>query len=95
MSSSSSSSADQILTLNNIVTQTNRYFATFIFIFGCVGNILNIFVLSQKTLRSNPCAILFLYSSIAALISLIAGLSPRVLSSITIDLSDTVPLLKV
>ncbi|CAF4243597.1 unnamed protein product, partial [Adineta steineri] len=90
MSSSSSSSADQVLTLNNIVTQTNRYFATFIFIFGCVGNILNIFVLSQKILRSNPCAILFLYSSIAALISLIAGLSPRMLSSITVDLSDTV-----
>ncbi|CAF0838105.1 unnamed protein product [Adineta steineri] len=85
--SSLSSSADRVLTLNNIVTQANRYFATFIFIFGCVGNIMNIFVLSQSLFVQIPVQY---YSSVAALISLIAGLSSRMLSSITIDLSDTV-----
>ncbi|UJR24791.1 hypothetical protein I4U23_006166 [Adineta vaga] len=90
MSSTSSLNVDSIASLNSIVTQINRYFATFIFIFGCVGNLLNILVLSQRSLRSNPCALLFYGSSIAGLISIIAGLTPRMLSGISTDLSDTV-----
>ncbi|CAF1090066.1 unnamed protein product [Adineta ricciae] len=77
------------MSVADVVTQINRYFASCIFIFGCVGNILNILVLSQRTLRSNSCASLFLGSSIAGLCSLIAGLTPRMLSGIAVDLSET------
>ena len=86
----SSLSVDQIESLNNVVTQMNRYFATFIFIFGSVGNILNILVLSQRSLRSNPCAILFFGSSVAGLISIISGLPSRMLNGVAVDLADTI-----
>ncbi|CAF0840791.1 unnamed protein product [Adineta ricciae] len=81
------------MSVADVVTQINRYFASSIFIFGCVGNILNILVLSQRTLRSNSCASLFLGSSIAGLCSLIAGLTPRMLNGIAVDLSETNQLL--
>jgi hypothetical protein len=61
--------------LSNIFTEINRYFAPFIFLFGFIGNILNILVLSQQTLRSNSCGWLFLQSSIANLISICFGLT--------------------
>ncbi|CAF3819503.1 unnamed protein product [Rotaria magnacalcarata] len=60
--------------LNNISTQFDRYLAVCIFMFGIVGNILNIFVLSQRSYRSNSCAWLFLVLSIVNLVSLISGL---------------------
>jgi hypothetical protein len=88
--SMSSLSADSIVSLNNVFTVINRYFATIIFIFGVIGNILNISVLSQKLLRSNSCAVLFCGSSVAGLISLISGLTPRVLAAWITDLSETI-----
>jgi hypothetical protein len=86
---SSSSDADLIVLLNHVSTQLNRYFAIGIFLFGVVGNIANILVLSQRPLRSNPCAWLFLVSSIAYLISILAGLAPRFLSTWNADLTNT------
>jgi hypothetical protein len=86
---SSSSDADLIVLLNHVSTQLNRYFAISIFLFGVVGNIANILVLSQRPLRSNPCAWLFLVSSIAYLISILAGLAPRFLSTWNADLTNT------
>jgi hypothetical protein len=86
----SSSGVDPVVSLNNAVTEIYRYFATSIYIFGIVGNILNILVLSQKVLRSNPCAVLFCGSSIAGLISLISGLTPRVVSGWATDPSESI-----
>lgn len=60
--------------LNNITIQFNRSVAVFIFLFGVIGNILNILILSQKSYRSNSCAWLFLALSIDNLISLMSGL---------------------
>jgi hypothetical protein len=88
--SSSSAIADSIVSLNNMTTQINRYFSLLIFIFGTIGNILNILVLLQKPLRSNPCAVFFFASSVTSLIALLGGLTPRVLSFWTNDLSDTI-----
>jgi hypothetical protein len=85
-----SSSLDPIVSLNDVVIEIIRYFARFIFIFGSVGNVLNILVLSQRSLRSNPCAILFVGSSIAGLVSIISGLTPRMLNGLAADLFDTV-----
>ncbi len=70
--------------------QINCYFSIVLFIFGTVGNILNILVLSQKSLRSNPCAWLFLISSFGNLIVLLSGLTTRVISYWTVDITDTI-----
>ncbi|CAF0749928.1 unnamed protein product [Rotaria sp. Silwood1] len=69
--------------------QINRYFSIFIFLFGTIGNILNCVVLSQPTLRVNPCAYLFLISSIANMISILFGLTTRILAGWNIDITDT------
>jgi hypothetical protein len=86
---SSSTDANLIALLNNVSTQLNRYFAIFIFLFGVVGNITNTLVLMQRPLRSNPCAWLFLVSSIACLISILSGLIPRFLSTWNTDMTNT------
>ncbi|CAF4649838.1 unnamed protein product [Rotaria sp. Silwood2] len=80
---------DLVEILNNVSIQFNRYFSIFIFIFGTIGNVLNCFVLSQPTLRINPCAYLFLISSIANMISIMFGLTTRILSGWNMDLTDT------
>jgi hypothetical protein len=84
-----SSDASLIASLSNASTQINRYFGIFIFVFGIVGNTLNTLVLSQRPLRSNPCAWLFLVSSIANSIGILAGLTSRFLSTWGADLTNT------
>ncbi|CAF1232504.1 unnamed protein product [Adineta ricciae] len=84
-----SSDADLVALLNKASFQINRYFAIFIFLFGTTGNILNILVLAQRPLRSNPCTWLFLMSSIAFLISILAGIISRFLSTWGTDLTST------
>jgi hypothetical protein len=86
---SSSSDASLIASLNNDIMQLNRYLGIFIFLFGIVGNTANLFVLSQRPLRSNPCAWLFLASSIANFIGILAGLMSRFLSTWGADLTNT------
>ncbi|CAF0828662.1 unnamed protein product [Adineta ricciae] len=76
--------------LNSISIQINRYFAVLIFVFGSVGNILNCLVLSQQSLRSNPCAVLFLVSSFIDLISILVGLTPRILAGWNLDPTATI-----
>jgi hypothetical protein len=68
----------------------NRYFAIFIFIFGTIGNVLNFLILSQPTLRSNPCALFFLFSSVAHLSFIYSGLTTRMLSGWAADLTNTI-----
>lgn len=74
-------------------TKINCYFAIFLFLFGTIGNILNIFVLSQRTLRTNPCAWLFYVSSIFNLISIVSGLSTRLLANWFFDIIDRIEFL--
>jgi hypothetical protein len=69
--------------------QFNRYFAIVILLFGTIGNILNCLVLSRPSLRSNPCAFLFLISSIANIISIISGLLTRILAGWNLDFTAT------
>ena len=93
MSSPSSSDASFIAYLSNAISQLNRYFGILIILFGVLGNIANILVLSQRALRSNPCAWLFLVSSIANAVGLFTSISTRVFSTWGIDLTTTNPLL--
>ncbi|CAF4085603.1 unnamed protein product, partial [Adineta steineri] len=74
---------------DNLTVQIDRYFTVFIFIFAVVGNSLNVLVLSQRTLRSNPCAWLFLTSTIADLISVLFGLTTRILAGWATDPTNT------
>ncbi|CAF0927217.1 unnamed protein product [Adineta steineri] len=76
--------------LNNISNDLNRYFGIFVFLFGLIGNILNILVLSQRPLRSNPCALLFLASSVSNLIAIVSGLFTRILSGWNLDPTSTI-----
>ncbi|UJR20456.1 hypothetical protein I4U23_023585 [Adineta vaga] len=78
-----------ILTINDLSFNLNRYLSIIIFIFGTIGNLLNCLALSQRTLRSNPCATLFLASSIASIITLISGVAVRLLAGWSADLTDT------
>ena len=93
MPSPSSSDASFIAYVTNTASQLNRYFGILIILFGLLGNIANILVLSQRALRSNPCAWLFLVSSIANAIGLFTSISTRVFSTWAIDLTTTNPFL--
>ncbi len=87
---SSSADASLIASLTDVSNTLNRYFAIVIFIFGTIGNILNFFTLLQPTLRSNPCALFFLFSSIGHLIFIYSGLTTRMLSGWAADLTNTI-----
>ena len=78
-----------VASLRGLLSQLNFYFGMFIFTFGIVGNVLNILVLSQRPLRSNPCVTIFVASSTAEMIAILSGLTSRVLSGVTVDLSGT------
>ena len=86
---SSPSDINLTILLNDVSVQFNRYFSLIILLFGSIGNLLNCLVLSQPSLRSNPCVFLFLMSSIANLISIISGLSTRVLAGWDMDFTVT------
>lgn len=88
----SSNTTDFVLisNLNFISSQLNRYLSILIILFGTIGNILNCIVLSQGVLRSNPCAFLFVASSIANLFTLLSGTAVRLLAGWSADLTDTV-----
>ena len=79
-----------ILCLDSISDQINRYISPLIWLFGVVGNILNCLILSQRPLRSNSCALLFLISSIADLVSVLVGLSTRILAGWHTDPTSTI-----
>jgi hypothetical protein len=85
--SSSSSDANSVAILANVTAQMNRYLGIFIFIFGFVGNTLNILVFRHRTLRTNPCAWFFLASSVGSLIYFSIGLLTRILSGWNLDYS--------
>ncbi|CAF3148210.1 unnamed protein product [Rotaria sp. Silwood2] len=83
------SDADLIATIENVTLQLVRYFSIFIFLFGSIGNILNVLILSQRSFRSNSCAVLFLFSSVVNFVAIIFGLPSRILSGWGADLTAT------
>lgn len=86
----STSTAHIIQSLDTASTMINRYLPILIYIFGLIGNCLNILVLGQRQLRANPSAACFLLSSSANLIVLISGLTSRMMSGFAVDLTLTV-----
>ena len=88
--SQSTTTVHIIASLSNASIVINRYLPIFIYIFGIVGNLLNVLVLGQRPLRSNPSAACFLLSSIANLLVLVSGLTSRMMSGYAVDLTLTV-----
>jgi uncharacterized membrane protein (DUF485 family) len=90
-SAPSSTSDEQLIShLKTIISRINVYLGILIFVFGIVGNILNILILSQRPLRSNTCVLIFIASSIAGIITILSGLTARILSNWEAGISDTV-----
>ena len=86
----SSTDAHQIQLLDTISDHLNRYLGTLILIFGVFGNVLNCLVFSQRRFRANSCAYLFLVASTIDLISLVCGLTTRILASWSMDPTATI-----
>ena len=63
----------------------NRSIPIPLLIFGTIGNLLNLYILSQKSLRANSCSFYFLSSTIANLVCLWCGLFTRMLSGYSLD----------
>lgn len=94
MSNTTEAVDNLIITINNISTQVNRYITLFVFLFGTIGNLINILVLAQPIFRSNSCAIYFLASSVSALGILLVGLPSRIVAGwISTDPTNTNALL--
>ncbi|CAF0835453.1 unnamed protein product [Rotaria sordida] len=79
-----------IISINNISSQINRYITLFVFLFGTIGNSLNTLVLSQAKLRSIPCVLYFLGSSVSSLGIILVGLPTRLIAGwISTDPTNT------
>jgi hypothetical protein len=87
---SSNNDANLIASWNNASDLLNRYLPIFIYAFGITGNFINVFVLGQRQLRSNPSAAFFIISSIAGLIAIVSGLTSRMMAGYAVDLTNTV-----
>jgi len=88
--SESNQSTNFIITINNISNELLANGPIIIFIFGIVGNCLNVFVLGQKTLRTNPSSVFFMVSSLAGIFVIISGLISRMMAGYNADLTLTV-----
>ncbi|CAF1386783.1 unnamed protein product [Rotaria magnacalcarata] len=79
-----------VILLNDIAISLNHCVSILIYIFGTIGNLLNVFVLVQPPLCSNPLAMFLLLSSIAGLLVIISGLTGQRVSSYATDLTFTI-----
>ncbi|CAF4207250.1 unnamed protein product [Adineta steineri] len=68
-----------ISSINFATMQINRHVAAIVLLFGTVGNVLNVLVLSENSLRKIPCAFYLCWSSVSAVVFLWSGLLTRVL----------------
>ncbi|CAF1229143.1 unnamed protein product [Adineta ricciae] len=63
----------------------NRFIPIPLLVFGTIGNLFSIIILTQKALRNNSCAFYFLSASIANMFCLWCGLLTRLLSGYSLD----------
>lgn len=76
--------------INRISYELNRYITLFVFIFGTLGNLINIFVLCQPRLRRNASIIYFIGSSVAGVGIMLIGLPSRIIAGwISTDPTNT------
>ncbi|CAF1000317.1 unnamed protein product [Adineta ricciae] len=70
---------------NYATTQINRHVATFLLLFGTLGNLLNICVLNEHSFHENPCSIYLSWSSITSSVFIWSGFLTRVLQGYNIN----------
>ncbi|CAF0938057.1 unnamed protein product [Rotaria sordida] len=75
--SSTNATISYIANLQYISGQLTLYMSIVILVSGLIGNLLNCLVFVQRSLRSKPCVIYFLVSSILNLIIIFSGVAPR------------------
>jgi hypothetical protein len=75
----SSSSQNEINTINSFIILCARSVYPIILLFGIISNILNIYVFTRPALVRNSCCMYFLSSSVAALIYTVINLPLRIL----------------
>ncbi|CAF1577211.1 unnamed protein product [Adineta ricciae] len=76
---------EAIATLRHVAMYLNRSIPIPLLIFGTIGNILNVFILTRQSLRTNSCAFYFLSSTLANILCLWTGLLTRLLSGYNLD----------
>ncbi|CAF1498924.1 unnamed protein product [Didymodactylos carnosus] len=69
-----------ITTPSSVVQQLNLYIPIVFIFLGSIGNVLNIIIFRQRSLRSLPCSIYFLSSSIANIFVIYFSLLTRLLT---------------
>ncbi len=74
-----------IVYLVRTASYLNRTIPIPLLIFGTIGNVLNLWILTRKSLRTNSCSFYFLSSSVTNLICLWCGLTTRLLSGYNLD----------
>ncbi|UJR18010.1 hypothetical protein I4U23_004911 [Adineta vaga] len=87
-----SSSTDLIFSLNYATMQINRHGATLLLLFGTVGNLLNICVLTEHTFQEKPCSFYLSWSSITSLIFIWSGFLTRVLQGYNVNWPNENPI---
>ncbi|CAF0985098.1 unnamed protein product [Adineta steineri] len=80
-----SSDLDFISSLSYATMQINRHAAALLLLFGTIGNLLNICVLTERSFQQNPCSIYLSWSSITSLIFIWSGFLTRVLQGYNVN----------
>jgi hypothetical protein len=79
--------------LNFVTSQLNHYIPLCFLVLGTIGNISNILVFTRPLLRTNPCSIYFISSSIINFIALYVGLITPFLQLYNLDPTQTIAIL--
>ena len=88
--STSTNESEQIAHLQKVISRMNVYFGSLIFVIGIIGNIVNILILCRRSLRSNICIVIFVLYSISGTITIISGLSGRIMSNWNFDIANNI-----
>ena len=76
---------ETIVTLVRIAAYLNRSIPVLLLLFGTIGNLLNLYILSRRSLRRSSCLFYFFAASVANLFCLWCGLTTRLLSGYDMD----------
>src|SRR5215813_5173850 len=88
-----STSQSTIAYLNYVTRELNRYIPIVLLILGTIGNISNILVFTRPLLRTNPCSLYFISSSIINFCALYIGLLTPFLGLYNLDPTQTIDIL--
>ncbi|UJR07479.1 hypothetical protein I4U23_011768 [Adineta vaga] len=86
-----STDVNLISSLKYLTIQINRHGALIMILFGTIGNLLNLFVLNDRSFRESPCTTYLRWSSITSILFIWSGLLTRVLEGYGINWPNQYP----